>query len=110
MSNNQEWIIKCKITCNSTNVIYYLKCNNCDTTYIGKTNNLRLRMNNHISSCNSGMSDNIFDNHVFNCLVPDKIEPLFKVYAMIRLNNGNKLLQYEHYFHQKGYDTMNRTH
>ena len=69
MSNNQEWIIKCKITCRSANVIYYLKCINCNTSYIGKTNNLRLRMNNHISSCKSGMSDNIFDNHVFNCLI-----------------------------------------
>ena len=108
MSNNQEWIIKCKITCRSVNVIYYLKCIYCNTSYIDKTNNFRLRMNNHISSCKSGMSDNIFDNHVFNCLVTDT-EPLFKIYAMIRLNDVNKLLEYEHYFHQKGYDTMNRT-
>ena len=108
LSNNKEWLIKSKITCNSINVIYFLNCINCDTTYIGKTNNFRLRMNNHISSCNHGNSTDKFDNHVFNCLGPNKKEPYFKIHAMMTLNDVNKLLQYEHYFHVNGYDTLNK--
>ena len=68
-SNGKEWIIKSHITCHSKNVIYFLKCRskNCSTTYIGKTNDFRKRMNNHISSCKNGKSSDRFDNHVFNC-------------------------------------------
>ena len=107
-SNNEEWIIKSKVTCRTTNVIYFLKCINCPTTYIGKTNNFRKRMNNHISDCYHGDSSDKFDNHVFNCLGANKKEPYFKIRIMMSLNNSNKLLEYEHYLHTKGYDTMNK--
>ena len=48
------------------NVIYHLKCNgyNRNTSYIGKTTNLHLQMNNHISANRHGKFNNIFDNHV----------------------------------------------
>ena len=106
-SNKEEWTIKSKVTCNSKNVIYYLKCKNCITTYIGKTNNFRKRMNNHISSSNHGNSSNRFDNHVYKCLGENKTEPFFKIRPMMVLNDESKLLEYEHYLHVKGYDTMN---
>ena len=35
--------------CSSTNVIYCLTCDDCGIQYIGCTNNLRLRLNNHKS-------------------------------------------------------------
>ncbi|XP_065662664.1 uncharacterized protein LOC136085297 [Hydra vulgaris] len=40
-SNGTIWNIKSRITCNSKNVIYYLKCLSCNglSTYTGKTNN-----------------------------------------------------------------------
>ena len=105
--NNKEWTIKTKITCNSINVIYFLKCSNCSTTYIGKTNNFRLRMNNHISSSNHGNSTDRFDNHVYKCLGENKKEPYFKIHPMMSLNDVSKLLYYEHHLHINGYDTMN---
>ena len=107
-SNNQEWIIKSKITCQATNVIYFLRCNKCSTTYIGKTNNFRKRMNNHISESNHGNTTDKFDKHVFKCLGHNKKEPFFKIRIMMSLNDESKLLEYEHYLHSKGYDTMNR--
>ena len=111
-SNGTKWLIKSHINCKSKNVIYYLKCLACNenTTYIGKTNNFRLRINNHISSSKSGNSSDRFDNHVFDCQRRNNLssDPLFKVYAFMKLDNPNKLLHYESYLHSKGFDTMNR--
>ena len=65
LSSGKVWHVKSNITCSSKNVIYYLKCNRCDgkDTYIGKTNNLRLRTNQHISTCRTGNGSNIFDQY-----------------------------------------------
>ena len=78
-------------------------------TYIGKPNDLRLRTNNHISSCHTGVSPNLFDQHVCKCGNSRDClkEPYFKLYAMMRLNDEAKLLSYEAYLQHKGYDTMN---
>ena len=79
--NGFNWQIRCHITCNSHNVVYYLKCVACNflTTYIGKTNILRKRINVHISTCRLGGSPNQFDNHVFNCCKKNNYhsEPIF---------------------------------
>ena len=107
LSNGKIWEIKCHITCKSKNVVYFLSCLNCDETYIGKTNNFRLRMNVHISSCRTGNTTDKFDKHVIDCN-KDKVEPFFKIYAMICLKDEAKLLPYENYFHINNYDTMNR--
>lgn len=39
LSNGKRWIVKCKMTCHSKNVLYFLQCNRCNglQTYIGKT-------------------------------------------------------------------------
>ena len=108
LSNKFNWTVKCRITCHSKNVIYFLACNNCDCTYIGKTNELRKRMNNHISESRHGNTKNILDKHVFNCLGPDKIEPYFRIYVLLEVNDPSKLLTYESNFHNKGFDTMNK--
>ena len=77
LSNGMKWQIKCKITCNSKNVIYFLKCIKCSCTYIGKTNNMRKRMNGHMSDSRHGNTTDKFDRHIFKCLGPNKVEPFF---------------------------------
>ena len=109
-SNGTRWVIKCNITCHSKYVLYYLKCNMCDvTTYTGRTNNLRLRTNNHISSCANGTGTDIFDIHVYNCGVKDGNlhKPYFKLYAFMEFNSEQKLILYEKMLHKKKLDTMN---
>ena len=82
----------------------------CDvTTYTGRTNNLRLRTNNHISSCANGTGTDIFDIHVYNCGVKDGNlhKPYFKLYAFMEFNSEQKLILYEKMLHKKKLDTMN---
>ena len=94
----------------SRNVIYYLKCNFCqNTSYIGKTDNLRARTNNHITGCRN-KNTNIFDNHEHSCAKIRSMsfeEPYFKLFVFIKINDYNKLRNYERLFHSRGYDTMN---
>ena len=109
-SNNVKWDIREKIMCNSKNVLYFLKCSICNlTTYTGKTNNFRLRMNNHISECRTGNTCDRFDIHVFNCRKINNYhtEPYFKIYAFMTVKHENMLLSYEAYLHKKQYDTLN---
>ena len=104
------WSIKSHITCNSTNVIYFLKCNSCKvTTYTGKTNNLRKRMNGHKSSCALGNSTDIFDNHVYKCRKERQsdIRPMFLVYFFLTVKDTKLLLAYEHFLHEQRHDTLN---
>ena len=108
LASGKVWNVKCKMTCNSKNVIYFLKCNQCDgnVSYIGKTNNLRLRTNQHISTCRTGRGSDIFDQHVHNC-TDNLSEPYFKLFLLLSLNNEQSLIPYETHFHSLGYDTMN---
>ena len=111
-SNGIIWEIKSNINCNSTNVIYYLKCNMCKgmVTYTGKTKtSLRIRTNNHISSCRNGTGSNIFDMHVYECGTRNKClkPPYFQLLAFMKLSTEEKLLIYEKYLHRKCFDTMN---
>lgn len=110
-SNNKRWDIRCHITCNSINVIYFLMCLCCnnETSYTGKTNNFRFRMNQHISEIRTGNTTDRFDKHVIMCKENSTIitEPYFKVYAFIKLPNEQLLLPYESHLHNLGFDTMN---
>ena len=109
-SSGYVWHIKSTLSCHSKNVIYYLTCNRCDgkVTYIGKTVNLRLRTNGHISSCRLGKSTDIFDNHVFNCDGGKPlVEPFFKLYLFMSTPE-NTLLTYESHLQSLGHDTLNR--
>ena len=108
-SNGTKWDVKCHITCNSLNVIYFLKCNFCHAeTKLGKTDDLRKRTNNHRTGCRKGKSTDVFDNHVFGCpqaqgLAPS--EPYFRLYVMMACSDYNKLLNIERKLHLEGHDT-----
>ena len=108
-SCNYEWFVRSRITCRSKNTIYFLKCSSCKetTTYSGKTNNLRLRTNNHISGCRTGRSTDIFDLHVLNYKKSHK-DPFFKLYVFMELMDEKLLDSYERYVHENLHDTTNR--
>ena len=111
-ANGTTWEVKCYIDCNSKNVLYYLVCSFCSkVSYTGKTDNMRLRINNHMSACRHGNSTDQFDNHVFACADSVKlplIEPFFKLYAFMQMSDYNKLRNYERKLHADGHDTMNK--
>ena len=109
-SNNKMWNIKCHITCNSLNVIYYLVCLGCNiTTYTGKTSIIRKRMNCHISEIRTGNTTDRFDRHVIKCKETHNVtsEPFFKILAFIKLPEERLLLPYETHFHSLGFDRLN---
>ena len=116
-ANGTNWVVRCHITCNSKNVLYYLVCSFCElkgdlTSYIGKTDCTRDRINNHITGCRHGNTTDQFDNHVYNCSEARNIpllEPLFKLYFFMALSDYNKLRNYETKLHAEGHDTMNRS-
>ena len=120
MSNGTIWDIRCRPTCSSLNIIYFLICSFCNQeSYIGKTDDTRDRTNNHISDCRHGTGTGAFDKHVHKCgklsEIPDikernKKEPFFKLFIMLECNNYHKLLDYERKFQNAGMDTMNRPH
>ena len=119
MSNGTIWEVRCRPTCSSLNIVYFLICTFCNhESYIGKTDDTRDRTNNHISDCRYGTGGD-FDKHVYQCgklaEIPDikernKKEPFFKLYIMLECSNYHKLLYYERKFHNLGMDTMNRPH
>ena len=114
-ANGTNWQVKCFIDCNSMHVIYYLVCCFCDTqgiltSYAGKTDNLRKRINNHITGCRLGSTKDNFDNHVYRCAITRNlpaIEPFFKLYMFMAVSDYNKLRNYESKLHSKNHDTMN---
>ena len=110
LASGKMWSVRSELSCKSKNVIYFITCNMCQgkTSYIGKTNNLRLRTNGHISSCRNGTGCDKFDLHVHNCSdVVILKEPYFKLYPMLNVKNEHSLNTYESHFHKLGYDTMN---
>ena len=112
-SNGTTWNIKCHITCGSLNALYFLRCRYCsefneEFTKLGKTDNLRERTNNHISSCRHGTSTDIFDNHVYSCAKSRGLphtEPYFIMFVFMVCNDYNKLLNIERKLHLQGHDT-----
>ena len=105
--NGFEWTTQSHITCHSQMVLYYLICLGCGLSYVGKTNCLRERTNNHISESKSGNTSDRFDQHVFDCKT-DHEEPLFKLYGLMEVDNYDKLLVYEDFLHKQGFDHCNR--
>ena len=107
-----NWKVRCHVTCNSKNALYYLVCTSCEKeSNTGKTDDLRARTNNHITACRHGKSSDKFDNHVYKCQNKDgKIprEPYFRLYVFMVLSNYEKLRNYERKLHLEGHDTINR--
>ena len=113
--NGVTWYIKSHINCDSKYVLYYLKCNMCQTerveSYTGKTETtLRTRMNNHISDCRTGNTTDMFDLHVRECGIKNQCfkPPYFSIYAFMKLRSPDMLLTYEKWLHGKRYDSMNK--
>ena len=107
-NNGAIWHIRSHITCHSRMVLYFLTCLGCNkVSKVGKTNCMRPRMNNHISESKSGETTDIFDKHVFLCK-KDHIEPVFKLNVLMEVDDYDKLLVYEDFFHKQGFDTLNR--
>ena len=108
VSNGTVWRVPSRITCNSLMVVYYQVCLGCNTfSNVGKTNNFRLRTNDHICKSKSGLTTDKFDQHVFTCK-KDHETPTFKLYTLLEVNDYDKLREYEDYFHKQGFDTLNR--
>ena len=107
-SNNVIWYIRSRITCQSKN-IYFLKCTTCNysTTYIGKSVDLRSRMNNHITSCSLGGSTDKFDNHVFCCMQNQKQEPFSQILMLMKLDDEQNLLFQQKLLQSRGCDALN---
>ena len=108
-----KWVVKCHATCNSKNVTYFQKCNFCNyECNIGKAENIRLRQNNHMSSCRNGTGSDLFDKHVYDCakrLNLPPTEPYFQLYIMQVFNDYNKLRAAERNLHLQNHDTINST-
>ena len=109
-SNGTSWNVKCRVTCNSLNVIYFLKCKFCRlVTKLGKTDNLRDRTNNHRSGCRNGKSSDTFDNHVYACSRAQGHslqEPFFLLFVFMACSDYNKLINIERNLHLQGHDTV----
>ena len=112
-ANGTLWQIKCEVNCHSKNVVYYQVCAFCKKeSNIGKTDDLRDRTNNHITSCKNGTGSNKFDLHVYTCSKNKGMlhsEPCFKLYVFMVLNDYNKLRNHERRLHLQGHDTINST-
>ena len=116
-ANGTLWEIRCQITCNSKNVIYYQVCSFCSrVSNTGKTDNLRERTNNHISCCRNGTGSDLFDLHVYQCARINRSseqveqamsEPFFKLYVFMELSDYNTLRNHERRLHLQGHDTIN---
>ena len=81
--NRKNFHVKCNMNCNSLFVVYVLFCANCNATYIGGTNNLRLRVNlhrNHIENPNYGLL--FVSQHIQHCssniAIKFKVIPIYK--------------------------------
>ena len=113
-ANGSTWKVKCEIRCSSMNVLYYQVCAFCnEESKVGKTDNFRKRTNNHISGARHGTGSDIFDQHVYQCSRTNgqpHVEPYFKLYAFMVLNDYSKLRNLERKLHLQGHDTMNKPH
>ena len=72
-ADNSTGEVKCSITCQSKNVVYFLSYSGCNNwmSYIGQTKNLRNRINNHISESRTGFKLANFQNTFTSWAVGD---------------------------------------
>lgn len=72
------------LTCNSTDVIYVLRCSTCHAEYIGETNNLRRRMNNHRSDIRQNRRQCRATDHFVKCGTDLKVCNRFTIFPLER--------------------------
>ena len=73
------------------------------------TKEFKVRINQHIFDCKTGVSTCKFPRHVYDCGIKNNCleEPFFILNIMLRLNKSDRLETIEKHFHLKDYDTMN---
>ena len=78
--NRYEWVYRRNFNCNSNNVIYVIKCNNCCEFYIGETGDLKERIRLHKSNVLHPENANCkkLSYHLHRC--SSLIEPYFLIY------------------------------
>ena len=85
-----KWEYTRKFNCNSINLIYLLKCNNCWEFYIGQTENIKQRVNKHKSDIFH--PENSFckkcSNHLRNH--SNFVVPFFQIYPIYYEDNTAK--------------------
>ena len=81
--NGITFHIKSKMNCNSLFLIYVLICDKCGRKYIGETENLRDRINNHKKDTNNANYRKLFSNKHFHSCSNNKFHfaPLFKCHG-----------------------------
>ena len=81
--NSKEFTVKSNMTCSSTNIIYVLKCTNCEDFYIGQSINLRKRVTVHRQQIVHAEHRHLHvSKHIHSCAADDfKIFPIYKVFA-----------------------------
>ena len=92
------------MTCSSSNLIYYLKCNGCsDASYIGETGDtLRHRTTVHRQQINTANLRNLaVSKHIWecakNCCIKFQIMPIFKMTGSVgarRLKENDFIKKY----------------
>ena len=102
--HGNEFKIRSAMNCNTKFCIYAIKCNNCTLSYIGETNNLRLRYNLH----KQHIRDNapfFVSKHIHGCGKGKfTIMPIFKM----KNENENERREKETYFIKKFSPELNR--
>ena len=76
------WVYNRLFDCNSLNVIYILKCNNCWRFYIGETHDTKERTRLHISNVNQPDNANCkkLSHHLHTC--SKLVQPYFTIYPI----------------------------
>ena len=96
--------IKRNLNCDSTNVIYVIKCSNCSDEYIGCSKSLRNRTALHKNHIKSDKNRKLFvSKHIFECGKEFKIIPIYQNH------NYQTLLIKEKDFISKYMPKLNRT-
>ena len=67
-------------------------------------------MNCHISESGSGVTSDVFDLHVHQCMKDHNHheQPYFKIYAYFEVGDPKLLIPYEELLHSKNFDSVNK--
>ena len=102
--NKKEFEIRSSMDCNTKFCIYAIRCSNCELTYIGETNNLRLRYNLHKQHVREN-APFFVSKHLHACGKGEfSIMPIFKM----KDENENDRKEKEMHFIKKFLPELNR--
>ena len=105
-SNGTKWELKTSASCHTKNIVYFLSCTFCNgrTTYIGRTEDIHFRMNNHISKCRHKDMLCTWSNHIAECCKKKTFkEPFFKINIFLILRDNTRLQYFEDLLFNRGH-------